>query len=67
MLPKFIFVLTILTNEGSLSMRAFDVESCPDKQEFVQEMDKLKDKGDFINWQGLCIDRGAKTTEIKND
>ena len=67
MLSKFIFVLTILSNDGSLSMSAFDVPSCPDKQRFVQEMDTLKDKGEFISWQALCIERGAKTQEIKND
>jgi hypothetical protein len=64
MLTKFIFVLSIITNQGDLEMKAFDVEQCPDKTLFTAEMTKLKQEGQFINWQALCLDRGAKTEAI---
>lgn len=67
MLTKFIFVLSIITNQGDLEMKAFDVEQCPDKTLFTEEMNKMKQNGTFINWQALCLDRGAKTEAINYD
>lgn len=71
MLSKFIFVMSIITNEGDLQMKAFDVQVCPDKPTFAQDMNKMKQDGDFINWEAICIDRSQKTEqidyEVKND
>lgn len=64
MLSKFIFVMSIITNEGDLNMKAFDVDQCPDKTTFSAEMNKMKSEGQFINWQAICVDRGAKTEQI---
>jgi hypothetical protein len=67
MLSKFIFVMSIITNEGDLSMKAYDIDQCPDKPTFAAEMNKMKTDGQLINWQAICIDRGAKNEEISYD
>ena len=67
MLSKYLFIMAIITNEGDLNMKSFDVDQCPDKPTFASEMNKMKQNGDFINWEALCIDRGAKTEQIRYD
>lgn len=67
MLTKFIFVLSLMTNEGDLQMKAFDVSECPDKTTFYNEMEKMRKEGHFISWEALCIDRNMKTEEVSND
>ena len=59
--------MVIITNEGDLNMKAFDLEVCPDKAPFAQDMEKMKTDGQLINWQAICIDRGAKNEEISYD
>lgn len=60
MLSKFIFVLSLITNEGELQMKAFDVDQCPEVQQFSQEMNNMKSQGKFIGWNAICIQRDAK-------
>jgi len=67
MLTKFIFVLVLITNEGSLQMRAFDVPECPDVELFGQEMNKMKSNGDFIGWNAICIERNKKQQDAMNE
>lgn len=67
MLSKFIFIMSIITNEGDLQMKAYDVEKCPDVQSFGSEMEKLRKEGQFINWNALCLERGVKGESINHD
>lgn len=67
MLTKFIFILAIITNNGDLDMKAFDVDQCPDKTTFRAEMEKLKQGGEFINWEAICVARNEKTESISNE
>jgi hypothetical protein len=60
MLTKFTFIMAVITNEGNLNMKAFDVPECPDVELFSQEMNKLKSNGDFIGWNAICIERNQK-------
>lgn len=55
MLKAFIFVLSIVTNDGELQMKAFNVEACPDKAGFSTAMDNLKSKGEMKEWNAICI------------
>lgn len=64
MLSKFIMIVSIITNEGELQMRAFDVEVCPEVQSFGQEMNKMKQQGEFIGWNAICLDRQVPTEEL---
>lgn len=64
MLSKFIFVMVIITNEGDLNMKAFDLEVCPDKTTFSEDMNKMKADGQLINWQAICINRNEETKKI---
>jgi hypothetical protein len=50
----FLMVIAIITNQGTLDMRVYQLAECPDEKEFVQEMEKLKDSGAFIDWKAQC-------------
>jgi hypothetical protein len=67
MLTKFIFVMSVITNEGNLNMKVFDVDNCPDVQMFSEEMNKLKSNGDFIGWNAICIERNKKQQDAMAD
>jgi hypothetical protein len=66
MLSKFIFVMSIITNDGTIDMKAFDVDQCPEVESFRQEMQKMKSEGQFINWEAICIARDQQTESISN-
>ena len=51
----FIFVLAIITNSGELSLHSEQVAACPDKQTFVTQMEAMKEKGEFKDWNATCI------------
>jgi len=67
MLTKFIFIMAVITNEGNLNMKAFDVQECPDVELFGQEMQKLKNNGDFIGWNAICIERNKKQQDAMHE
>jgi hypothetical protein len=67
MLTKFIFVMSVITNEGNLNMKVFDVDNCPDVQMFSEEMNKLKSNGDFIGWNAICIERNKKQQDAMHE
>lgn len=64
MLSKFIFVVGIISNDGDLQMRAYDMDVCPEVQTFGEEMQKMKNDGQFINWEAVCIGRDQQTEKI---
>lgn len=66
-LSKFIFIVGLITNEGDLKMKAFDVDQCPDVKSFGTDMEKLRKAGEFINWEAFCIERGVKGESINHD
>ena len=55
MIKTFIFVLSILTNDGQLQMKALPVDKCPDVAGFSQAMDKLVAEKQFVLWNAICI------------
>lgn len=64
MLKSFIMIVSILTNDGDLQMRAFDVEVCPEVTPFHQSMEDLRKKGEFIQWSAICLNRNVATEEL---
>ena len=59
-MKAFLFILTILTNQGELQMKAVEVEACPEKEGFFSTMEKLKTDGQFIEWNAICYDTREK-------
>ena len=64
MLKSFIMIVSIMTNEGDLQMRAFDVEVCPEVDSFHKSMEDLRKKGEFIEWAAICLNRNEPTEEL---
>ena len=64
MLSKFIFIIAIITGQGDVDISTYDVEVCPDVKAFYQVMEELRKKGEFINWNASCIERGVKGESI---
>lgn len=55
MLKVFIMVVSILTNDGQIEMKALRVDKCPDAVAFSQTMDKMKTNHLIKEWNALCI------------
>lgn len=55
MIKVFVFVLSIVTNEGELQMKALPVDKCPDVAGFTASMDKMKADKKFLAWNAICI------------
>lgn len=53
-MKAFLFILAIITNEGTLEMKAVPMDACPEKEPFIQAMEKLKKEGQFIGWNAIC-------------
>lgn len=55
MIKVFIFVLSIVTNEGEFEMKALPVDKCPDAAAFTTSMDKMVADKKFLAWNAICI------------
>ena len=53
---KFAFIIALVTSDGQLEMKGNYVETCPDKESFVQVMEDLKAKGELKDWDAICVD-----------
>lgn len=63
-MKSFIMIVAIMTNQGDLQMRSFDVEVCPEVDPFHKAMEDLRKKGEFIEWGAMCINRNLPTEEL---
>lgn len=60
MIKGFILIISILTNDGTLQMRAIDVPSCPTAENFSAGMDQLQKDGRLKDWNAICIPRDQR-------
>jgi hypothetical protein len=61
MIKVFIMVVSVLTNDGQLEMKALQVTKCPDAAAFTQSMDKMKTDKLIKEWNAICIPPQANT------
>lgn len=54
MIKAFLFILSIVTADGQLQLRAIEVEACPVKETFAAAMNEMKDKGELLAWNAAC-------------